>query len=241
MELSEEIAKWIKKHLEKSGKNGIIFGLSGGLDSAVLANLAKMAAGDNALGLILPCKSSREDGELAVKAAEAAGIKTGKVLLDGVFDELCGACRSANTMAKANLKPRLRMVVLYYFANTLDYLVAGAGNKSELTIGYFTKYGDGAVDILPLGGLLKEEVRRLAKKLGVPEEIIKRPPSAGLWKGQTDEAEIGLTYDELDSTIEAIEKNKTQGMDKKTLDKVRNMIKDSEHKRKKIPVFRREK
>jgi len=239
MKLSEEIAKWIKEHLEKSGKKGIVFGLSGGLDSAVLANLAKMAAGDNVLGLILPCKSSREDKELAMKAAEGAGIETKEVSLDGAFDELVGTCRNADTPAKANLKPRLRMAVLYYFANTLDYLVAGAGNKSELTIGYFTKYGDGAVDILPLGGLLKEEVRELAKKLGVPGEIIKRPPSAGLWQGQTDEAEIGLTYDELDSAIAAIEKNKTQGIDEKTLDKVKKLIEKSEHKRIKIPIFRR--
>ena len=239
MKLSEEIANWIKERLEKSGKKGIVFGLSGGLDSAVLANLVKMAAGDNVLGLILPCKSNSEDRELAMKAAEGAGIETKEVPLDGVFDELVGARRNANNPAKANLKPRLRMAVLYYFANTLDYLVAGAGNKSELTIGYFTKYGDGAVDILPLGGLLKEEVRELAKKLGVPGEIIKRPPSAGLWQGQTDEAEIGLTYDELDSAIAAIEKNKTQGIDEKTLDKVKKLIEKSEHKRVKIPIFRR--
>ncbi len=237
MKLSGEIAKWMKKYLENSGKKGIIFGLSGGLDSTVLANLAKMAAGDNALGLILPCKSAAVDRELALKAAGSCGVRVKEVALDEIFDELAGAYPGASTAARANIKPRLRMAALYYFANNLNYLVAGASNKSELTIGYFTKYGDGAVDILPLGGLLKEEVRALAKRLSVPEEIIKRPPSAGLWHGQTDEAEIGLTYAELDRAIFAIEKNKTKGIDKRILAKVGKMMKNSEHKRKNIPVF----
>lgn len=239
MELSEEIANWIKKHLEKAGRKGIVFGLSGGLDSAVLAHLAKMAVGDNVLGLILPCKSATEDVELAIKAAEKAGIETKEVSLDRAFDEFFVMCPGADAPARGNLKPRLRMTALYYFANMLNYLVAGSGNKSELAIGYFTKYGDGAVDILPLGNLLKTEVRELARELGVPEEIIKRPPSAGLWKGQTDEGEIGLTYEQLDRAILAIEKNETQGMDKKTLEKVKKMIKNSEHKRSEIPIFRR--
>lgn len=239
MELSGKIANWIKEQVKKAGRKGIVFGLSGGLDSAVIAHLASMAVGDNVLGLILPCESSAEEIELAIKAAEKAGIKTKEVSLDKAFGELAGACEGANALAKANLKPRLRMAVLYYFANTLNYLVVGTGNKSELSIGYFTKYGDGAADILPLGNLLKAEVRELAKMLGVPGEIIKRAPSAGLWKGQTDEGEIGLTYEELDKTIAAMEKNRTRGVDKKALEKVKKMIKNSEHKRSKIPVFRR--
>src|SRR5690606_5628013 len=101
-------------------------------------------------------------------------------------------------MAVANLKPRLRMTTVYYVANTRNYLVAGTGNRSELTIGYFTKYGDGGVDLLPIGRLLKAEVRELARELGIPERIITKAPSAGLWAGQTDEGEMGFTYAELE-------------------------------------------
>ena len=101
-------------------------------------------------------------------------------------------------MAEANLKPRIRMATLYYFANQLHYLVVGSGNKCELAVGYFAKYGDGGVDILPLGNLVKSQVRELAHYLGIPEEVVDKPPSAGLWEGQTDEQEMGLTYEELD-------------------------------------------
>jgi NAD+ synthase len=104
-------------------------------------------------------------------------------------------------MPLANVKPRLRMTALYYVANTLNYLVAGTGNRSELTIGYFTKYGDGGADILPIGTLLKDEVRALARELGVPEPVITKAPSAGLWLGQTDEGEMGFTYADLESYL----------------------------------------
>ena len=123
-----------------------------------------------------------------------------------------------NDLAKANLKPRLRMMILYYFANSQDYLVAGTGNKSELCVGYFTKYGDGGVDILPLGGLLKTEVRKLAKELGIPKEIIDRTPSAGLWKDQTDEGEMGMSYEDLDFCLEAIEKGEENLIKKEILE-----------------------
>ena len=104
-------------------------------------------------------------------------------------------------LATANLKPRLRMTTLYAFANQLDYRVLGTGNRSELAVGYFTKYGDGGADFLPLGDLVKGEVRDLARYLGVPERIVTKPPSAGLWADQTDEAEMGLTYEELDAYL----------------------------------------
>jgi NAD+ synthase len=159
--------------------------------------------------------------------------------LDTLYDDFVKINPEANRMAKANLKPRLRMMTLYYFANTLDYLVAGTGNKSELVVGYFTKYGDGGVDILPLASLLKNEVRGLARELDVPNEVIKRPPSAGLWHGQTDEGEMGITYEELDKTITAIEEKNTKDIDKATLSKVKKMMKNSEHKRVCAPIFHR--
>lgn len=178
--------------------------MSGGLDSSVVAVLCQRAFPQNTLGVIMPCHSSPEDKEHALAVAGKFSIKTKVVALDPVFDALLKALpgdkaeSDSGGIAEANVKPRLRMVTLYYFANQLGYMVAGAGNRSELSVGYFTKYGDGGVDILPLGNLVKKEVRELAGFLGVPQPIIDKPPSAGLWQGQTDEDEMGLGYEELD-------------------------------------------
>lgn len=237
MKHSEKIAGWIKKEVTLAEKKGIVFGLSGGIDSAVVGALCKLALGDKVLGLILPCKSSPADAKDAREVAEKFGIKIKEAALCGIFGGFVKTFPQAGSLAKANLKPRLRMAMLYYFANSFDYLVAGTGNKSELTIGYFTKYGDGGVDILPLGNLLKGEVRELAVELGVPDEIIKKPPSAGLWEDQTDEGEIGMKYEELDKIIVAIEEKNTQGIDGKKLARVKGLIKASEHKKCQIPMW----
>jgi NAD+ synthase len=181
--------------------------MSGGVDSSVVAVLCKAAFPDNTLGLLLPCHSSPKDTEQARLVANKFQITTQLIKLDDVFDTLLrllpdeGFDPATRKLAQANLKPRLRMTTLYYFANRLNYLVAGGSNKSELSIGYFTKYGDGGVDLMPLGNLVKKEVRELAGYLGVPVEIINQPPSAGLWEGQTDEEEMGMTYQELDDYL----------------------------------------
>ena len=237
MKLSQTIADWIRKEVKKANRKGVVLGLSGGIDSATVAVLSKKALGDNVLGLILPCKSNSQDKGFALKVAKKFDIKTKEVVLGNIFDKLAEILPAASNMAKANLKPRLRMSTLYYFANTLDYLVAGTGNKSELLVGYFTKYGDGGVDILPLGGLLKTELRKLAKELEIPQEVIERIPSAGLWDNQTDEAEMGITYAELDKVIKAFRKGQTKDINENILLKVKKMMKDSEHKRARVPVF----
>ena len=123
------------------------------------------------------------------------------------------------------------MAVLYYFANSLNYLVCGTGNKSELMVGYFTKHGDGATDILPIGGLLKREVCALAQELGIPKHIIAKPPTAGLWQGQTDEGEMGISYNELDDILGCLKNKRKQVCAKAKVDKIKKMIKRSEHKR----------
>jgi NAD+ synthase len=152
----------------------------------------------------MPCHSSQEDEEHALAVANQFSIPTRKVSLEAVFDTLLEALpreeaeSGLNQVAGANLKPRLRMLVLYYLANRLKYMVAGASNRGELSVGYFTKYGDGGVDILPLGNLVKGQVKELAGYLGIPQEMIDKPPSAGLWPGQTDEVELGFSYEELD-------------------------------------------
>jgi|SRR5829696_3409723 NAD+ synthase len=140
-------------------------------------------------------------------------------------------------LANANLKPRLRMLALYHLANTKGLLVAGTGNKSELLAGYFTKYGDGGVDILPLGGLYKHEVRTSARELGVPVAITEKAPSAGLWVDQTDEVEMGIAYDELDTILEAIERGDAASFRTEQGARVQQMIADSEHKRHTPPIF----
>jgi len=229
--LAIKISNWIKEQVNKAGAKGIVLGISGGLDSAVVATLSKIALGKNVLGLIMPCRSNPEDQRYADLLTKKINIKTQIIELTPIYDISLKALPPASKMAAANIKARLRMTTLYYFASKLNYLVAGTGNKSELTIGYFTKYGDGGVDILPIGNLLKTEVRNLAKQIGVPDELIKRPPSAGLWEGQTDEGEMGITYEELDKTITAIEKNDINNCNPKTLKKVKELISKSAHKK----------
>ncbi len=198
----KKIIVWLKTKLKSAKKSGIVVGLSGGVDSAVVSVLCRKAVGTkNILCLILPCQSQKTDITDSKKVAKKFGLKTETIDLTKIYENLIGILPMANKLTQANLKPRLRMLTLYYFANKLNYLVAGTGNKSELSIGYFTKYGDGGVDILPLGDLYKSEVCGLAKYLKVPEEIITKPPTAGLWAGQTDESEIGLTYDELEQQL----------------------------------------
>jgi NAD+ synthase len=243
MKLAHYISEWIKEKVEEAGAEGVVLGLSGGVDSSLTAALAKKAMGDKVLGLLMPCHSDPTDLEHAKLLATKFDIETEYMDLGPVFDSLMASLPRGSDMAVANLKPRLRMAILYYFANNHNYLVAGTGNKSELTVGYFTKYGDGGADILPLGDLLKYQVRELARELGVPEEIIAKPPSAGLWAGQTDEGEMGITYDELDRTISAIdlhrnsgEKGDIRGCDEATLEQVKAMMAASEHKRLPIPI-----
>jgi NAD+ synthase len=236
MTLSEQISGWIGERVREAKAEGIVLGLSGGVDSSLTAALAKKALGDKVLGLLMPCHSDPTDLEHARLVATKFSIETEYVDLGLVFDRLTASLPRGSDLAVANLKPRLRMATLYYFANSRNYLVAGSGNKSELTVGYFTKYGDGGVDLLPLGDVLKYQVREMAHELGVPEEIIAKPPSAGLWPGQTDEGEMGITYDELDRTIAAIEKGDTRDCDEAILERVKAMRAASEHKRQPIPV-----
>ena len=236
MTISERISTWIRERVEEAGAEGVVLGMSGGIDSSVAAVLAKMGLGDGVLGVLMPCHSDPTDLEHARLVAAKFGVETEYVDLTSVFDRLLGALPPGDRVAVANLKPRLRMAVLYYFANSRNYLVVGSGNKSEIMVGYTTKYGDGGVDILPQGRLLKKQVRELARDLGIPEEIIAKPPSAGLWEGQTDEGEMGISYDELDRILVAIESGDTGECNQEALARVRAMMAASQHKRDPIPI-----
>lgn len=204
--VTEEIVKWIKSKVEEAGARGAVVGLSGGIDSAVVMALCKKACLSDCLGVIMPCESSEEDILDAKLVADHLKVPykvidltaTYRTFLETVSDpEYADVPR----MARANIKPRLRMTTLYYLGALHNYLVMGTGNKSEIVIGYYTKYGDGGVDLEPIGNLVKSQVKELARYLQIPEKIITKAPTAGLWKGQTDEAEMGFTYQELDNYI----------------------------------------
>ena len=210
-QLAADVVGWIRDQVVNAGLRGTAFGLSGGVDSAVVAALCRRAVGDCALGLILPCHSEAIDVADALDVAEAFDLATDTVDLGPAYDILVTSLESAlrlgsvpapvACLASANLKPRLRMMALYYYSNCHQLLVVGTSNRSELHVGYATKYGDSGVDVMPLANLLKRDVWALARHLGVPERVIERPPSAGLWPGQTDEGEMGLTYAELDGFL----------------------------------------
>lgn len=230
--MRKRIAFWISKQLKAAGAKGIVLGLSGGLDSCVVAALAKEAAGrERLLALILPCYSHREDLLDARFFAREFGIRTKTIDLSKIYAGLLKILPAANKLAAVNLKPRLRMAVLYYFANKLNYLVCGTGNRSEISTGYFTKYGDGAADILPIGDLLKKQVRALAVELKIPRRIIERIPTAGLWPGQTDEGEMGITYAELDDILKRLAGKKKQIAQAFRVNRVKAMVAGSAHKR----------
>jgi NAD+ synthase len=215
MARADTIAAWLRDRAHAAGARGFVVGLSGGIDSALVARLCQRATPQHVMGVLLPCYSHPQDEADAKLVAKTLGIPTTTVDLGAAFDALTGTLRAAvkglpthvnvvdikQQMPEANIKPRLRMTSLYFIANSLNYLVAGTGNRSEIVLGYFTKYGDGGVDLLPIGGLLKSEVRAMARELGVPAPVIDKPPTAGLWMGQTDEAEMGFTYDMLEAYL----------------------------------------
>lgn len=216
---------------------GIVLGLSGGIDSALAAALCAKAIGPRrVLGLLIPIESHKQDLLDARLTAQKLKIRTRLVDLSGIYKGLLAVLPAANATARANLKPRLRMLTLYYYANKLNYLVCGTGNKAELSVGYFTKFGDGGCDILPLGDLLKREVRELARQMDIPERIIAKPPTAGLWPGQTDEGEMGVSYADLDDILARKERGLKQRSSKRALRHVLGMVKRSEHKRQRPKV-----
>lgn len=243
MSLADSISSWLRDQVRAANAQGLVFGLSGGVDSAVVARLCQLAVADRCLGVIMPCHSAPQDEEDARLVAEHFEIPVLRVPLEAPFDSLTTMVDTAFNAVpglrphatddprarapRANVKPRLRMTTLYHAANRLNYLVAGTGNRSEIAIGYYTKYGDGGVDLLPIGRLVKREVWDLARELGVPSRVIDKAPSAGLWLGQTDEAEMGFTYAELELFV-------TKGptvVPEKTAQRIQHLAKVSEHKR----------
>jgi NAD+ synthase len=240
------IHQFLRAHGLGEGNRGLVVGLSGGVDSALVARLARDAVGEkNVLGVLLP--DARFSSELRVETEEYArdlGLETVTLPIDGVeraYRELLPDVRDRVTLG--NLSPRIRMTVLYSLARERGRLVAGTGNKSELLLGYFTKYGDGGVDLLPIGDLYKTEVREAAARLGLPARIRDRAPTAGMWEGQTDEEELGMPYSELDQILYGLERLRTEeeiadavGLPLDRVRAVAHRVAASRHKRRPPPI-----
>lgn len=234
------IVKGIRKYFKENNFKKAVIGLSGGIDSSLSAKLVADAIGKKSLyGLILPDKgvTAKTSIEHAKAAAKAAGIKYSIHPINVFLSPFRKLSWKENHIAVINTKSRIRANILFNYANTHDALVIGTSNKSELLLGYFTKYGDGAIDIEVIGSLWKTEVFEMARFLGLPREIIEKEPTAELFHGHTDEKELGAKY----GTIDRVLKGLTRGKKPKTrLEKqILDRMKANEHKRKAVPIIKK--
>jgi len=239
---AEDIIKtFIRSKVEEAKASGVAIGLSGGLDSALVAHLSVRTLGkDRVLGVMMPeTGSDPKDLEHGLLVAKKLGIEHMVVDISGPVQSFQEVLPKLTTrMTAANVKARCRMIVLYMIANSTGRLVMGCSNKTELMVGYFTKFGDGGADYLPIGDLYKTQVRDISKRVGVASEILSKPPSAGLWEGQTDEGEMGITYDVLDQILYGLETgmplekiSKEAGCDVSMIKEIERRMRASVHKR----------
>jgi len=236
----ENIEKFVSEQVDKNNADGVILGLSGGIDSAVLAYICKRKLKEKTLAIIMPDTSITPDIETedALKMIALTGIEYKLIDIKPIIKEYT-MYLEPNEKARGNLRARVRTNILYYYANIRNYLVLGSSDKSEYLIGYFTKFGDGASDITPIISLYKLQVREIAKHLGVPENIILKKSSPHLWKEHEAEKEIGISYEEIDSVLYCMfdkkfsisETEKITEVDKNMIEKIQRLNINSEHKR----------
>jgi len=210
-EVETQITRFIRGYFEKTGSEGIVLGLSGGIDSCTIATLsAKAIGGRRVLGLMLPERETYREDDIKHAQTIVRKFKLKSRLCDitPVLEAFYGSIpifEPSEKVSKGNIKARTRMIYIYYYANKTNLLVCGSSDKSETMMGYFTKWGDVAADIYPIMDLYKTQVQRLAQHMGVPEEIIMKPPSPALWPGQTAERELGIKYETLDLILYGLE------------------------------------
>lgn len=248
-ETIERIVRFLRTHVERIGARNLVVGMSGGLDSSVTAALcARALGGKRTLGFCLPEAETRSPRSMhdAKEVARKFGIRFKTLditdLVQGAASLLHPSKKRESAISHGNLKARLRAMILYYHANTSRALVVGTGDKSEIMLGYFTKYGDGACDIQPIADLYKSSVRDLARHLGLPRRIFSKPSSPELWPGQTAEDELGLPYSKLDSILWRLERwmppqeiSEELGIPLRMVAKVRGRWLQAEHKRR-VPL-----
>jgi NAD+ synthase len=243
------ITGFIRSQLEQTGFSRLVVGLSGGVDSATVAYLAARTIGpDNLLGVRMPYRSSSPDAETdALRVVTALGCRSERVditpMVDPMLAVMSGSDEDALRVRRGNVMARQRMIVLYDRSAAFEALVAGTGNKTEALLGYGTLYGDMAAAIAPIGDLYKSQLRAVAGALGVPDEILAKPPSADLWPGQTDEGELGASYDDLDRVLFALvdrrwsaERCAAAGLDARLVAWVAERVARNEFKRQVPPV-----
>lgn len=199
------IASFIQQQVEGAGARGVVLGLSGGVDSTVAVALAAKALGPQRVWAIhMPSRyTPPQDTADAKRVAEVLGVNFHVVDISPIYEAFLKALPEGNDVARGNLQARIRMAVLYYYANRHNLLVVGSGDRSELLLGYFTKYGDGAADLLPIGCLYKTQVREAARRLGFGD-IANKPSSPRLWEGHTAEGELGASYEAIDLVLYAL-------------------------------------
>lgn len=239
-DVSTVLKEFIKTYVESSGCSQVVIGLSGGVDSAVCALLCRDALGSNKVQcLFFPDGTTPTLDRKHVKLfVNTFHVRCKEIEISPFVSSFQKALTQKKKMTLANIKPRVRMILLYEYANETGSLVCGTSNKSEILIGYFTKHGDGGVDIQPLGDLYKTQVYQLARYLKIPAPIIRKPPTAGLWVGQTDEKELKMSYTTLDTILYGLEVKypigeiqKLAGVSKTQVERIRHMRIDSQHKR----------
>ena len=238
--ITETIENFLIEQIEKSQVNGLILGLSGGIDSAVLAYICKRKLKEKTLAVIMPDTQITPsiETEDAMKMVALTGLEYKLIDIKPIVNEYLHYVEP-NNWAKGNLRARIRTNILYYYANAKKYLVLGSSDKSEYLMGYFTKYGDGASDLVPIISLYKLQVREIAKFLGVPQNIIEKKSSPHLWKGHEAEKELGASYEEIDSILYCIidkklsidKTSKILEIDKQMVEKIHQLHINSAHKR----------
>ena len=240
--LESEIHDFLERKIEKSGAEGYVVGVSGGLDSGTSLKLAVDAVGkENVSAWIMPGKPSREQNmEDARSLCQKLGVSVHEINISSIVEEFRSSTDfDLEKEAVGNIRARTRMILEYIDSNNHDKLVIGTGNRSEYLLGYYTKYGDGGTDVNPLTDLYKTQVQELASKIGVPDKFIEKSPSAELWEGQTDEKELTESYENVDKVLKALvdeEKSieqtvKTTDVDAEAVGKIKNLHESTEHKR----------